>query len=217
MKSSKKGVGKSLLIGALLSAAFWKVMKAINKDIERKKATRLSRYKAELSTYDLCREAAESEQRLHSEVLELAQQKGVSTKGSDIDIMGRVLHKDTIEFAQQNGVSTEGSDRQILERTIHKKTAEKAQRLGLSTEGTTEEIKKRIRTQKPVVKEKPKELANVPLRDIPDETLKKIAEDIAKSLNTDAEGVYNSMLEGKKLDRERFEKAEKRKAKKRNT
>jgi len=30
MKDSKKDIGKSLIIGALLSAAFWKVMKMLD-------------------------------------------------------------------------------------------------------------------------------------------------------------------------------------------
>lgn len=35
MKNSKKDIGKSLLIGALLSAAFWKVMKLIDRKMEK--------------------------------------------------------------------------------------------------------------------------------------------------------------------------------------
>lgn len=36
MRNSKKDVGKSLLIGALLSAAFWKVMKMLDNHFEKK-------------------------------------------------------------------------------------------------------------------------------------------------------------------------------------
>lgn len=35
MENSKKDIGKSLLIGALLSAAFWKVMKLIDRKMEK--------------------------------------------------------------------------------------------------------------------------------------------------------------------------------------
>lgn len=36
MENSKKDIAKSLLIGALLSAAFWKVMKMLNNHFDKK-------------------------------------------------------------------------------------------------------------------------------------------------------------------------------------
>lgn len=36
MENSKKDIGKSLLIGVLLGAAFWKVMKMLNNHFEKK-------------------------------------------------------------------------------------------------------------------------------------------------------------------------------------
>ena len=35
MKDSKKDIGKSLLIGALLSAAYWKIMKLLDKKMSK--------------------------------------------------------------------------------------------------------------------------------------------------------------------------------------
>ncbi len=35
MENTKKDIGKSLLIGALLSAAFWKVMRLIDRKMEK--------------------------------------------------------------------------------------------------------------------------------------------------------------------------------------
>lgn len=35
MKDSKKDIGKSLLIGALLSAAYWKVMKMLDRKMSK--------------------------------------------------------------------------------------------------------------------------------------------------------------------------------------
>ena len=52
--------------------------------------------------------------------MERAKREGVSTEGSDVEILERINHKHIVERAKREGVSTEGSDVEILERINRK-------------------------------------------------------------------------------------------------
>lgn len=75
---------------------------------------------------------------------ELARTYGVSTEGSEDEILKRISRKQTEELARSYGVSTRGSEEQIMKRISRKQTEELARSYGVSTEGSEDEIMKRI-------------------------------------------------------------------------
>ena len=80
----------------------------------------------------------------HANVVKQAEKAGVSTEGTTLDILDRINHANVVKQAEKAGVSTEGTTLDILDRINHANIVKRAKEMGVSTEGTTLEIMERM-------------------------------------------------------------------------
>ena len=86
----------------------------------------------------------QSNEKVASDVVKRAEEAGVSTDGTTLDILDRMNHANVVKQAEKAGVSTEGTTLDILDRMNHANVVKQAEKAGVSTEGTTLDILDRI-------------------------------------------------------------------------